>query len=196
MRTWLWRPNCLLQTKSESPTDSAKVRKRIPRPPTKLRMKCAFFWSCCACLVGNFLCAIPALRYSVTVSFIFCLLPYPFLMLDFFFFLNLGWFVVAVAVLCLFAPPPPPPTHTPHQSFSGSLSASLFRMSVFACRMWQCFMVPCLCVLACVMFLASFVTQCTIGYQCRMSNIVLLNMGVWARAWIIICWSVYLYLSD
>ena len=47
---------------------SVKVRKRIPRPPSSLRIKCAFFWSCCACLAGSFLCAIPALRYTVTVS--------------------------------------------------------------------------------------------------------------------------------
>ncbi|XP_076448852.1 uncharacterized protein LOC143285449 [Babylonia areolata] len=45
-----------------------KVRRRIPRPPSRVRMRCALLWSCLACLLGNFVCAIPALRYYVTAN--------------------------------------------------------------------------------------------------------------------------------
>ncbi|KAK7114998.1 uncharacterized protein [Littorina saxatilis] len=57
-----------LAIKKDEPSDNTKVRKRIPRPPSKWRFKCAFCWSCVACMVGNFLCAIPALRYAVTAK--------------------------------------------------------------------------------------------------------------------------------
>lgn len=50
------------------PEDAPQKARRIPRPPSKLKLKCAFIWSCFACLVGNFLCAIPALRYFVTAK--------------------------------------------------------------------------------------------------------------------------------
>ncbi|KAK7492260.1 hypothetical protein BaRGS_00016557 [Batillaria attramentaria] len=53
---------------AEVPSTKTKVRRRIPRPPSKLQLRCAYAWSCIACLIGNFLCAIPALRYTVTAS--------------------------------------------------------------------------------------------------------------------------------
>ncbi|KAL8581138.1 hypothetical protein ACOMHN_033586 [Nucella lapillus] len=55
-------------TVSEGGGEGRGVRKRIPQPPGRLKMRCAFAWSCLACLLGNFFCAIPALRYLVTAN--------------------------------------------------------------------------------------------------------------------------------
>ncbi|XP_025076051.1 uncharacterized protein LOC112553198 isoform X1 [Pomacea canaliculata] len=57
-----------ISTKTEQPSSNSKVRKRIPRPPRKLYMNCAYFWSCLTCLLGAFFCAIPALRYTLTAN--------------------------------------------------------------------------------------------------------------------------------
>nr|KAG5703401.1 hypothetical protein BaRGS_022450 [Batillaria attramentaria] len=50
--------------------DDPNMRNKDPFPvlDSKLQLRCAYAWSCIACLIGNFLCAIPALRYTVTAS--------------------------------------------------------------------------------------------------------------------------------
>lgn len=61
-------PPVVTKTEEVPKSTSGKRRKRIPQPPSKLKLKCACAWSCLACLIGSIFCAIPALRYAITAN--------------------------------------------------------------------------------------------------------------------------------